>query len=173
MYSSGMDSEAASSWLSGWTEFHVTTAGAGAALAGLLIVALSVNIVQIMNAPPLPTRAAASVASLMLAVVAACLALIPAQSPWWLGVEILAAAAAVLVLEVRASRGIRAQPGVGTASWLGKTVTGFTPVTAFVIGGVLLVAGNTGGVAWMAAGILLAILGAVLFAWIALVEILR
>jgi hypothetical protein len=44
---------------------------------------------------------------------------------------------------------------------------------AFTLGAVLLVAGAATGYVWVGVGSILAIVGAVLFSWIALVEILR
>ena len=44
--------------LEGWTDFNVAMVGATAALAGLLIVAMSVNIAEIMKSPTLLARAA-------------------------------------------------------------------------------------------------------------------
>ena len=45
-----------------WTTFFVAASGASAALAGLVFVALSVNISHIIKAPHLPPRAAATIA---------------------------------------------------------------------------------------------------------------
>jgi len=47
-----------------WSEFNVAVAGAGAALGGLLIVALSVNIQKIAESRGLAARAGASIGSL-------------------------------------------------------------------------------------------------------------
>ena len=41
-----------------WTDFFVAEVGAAAALAGLLVVAISINIAKIMGFPLLPGRAA-------------------------------------------------------------------------------------------------------------------
>ena len=51
----------------GWAEFSVATAGAGAALAGLVMVVISVNVREILASPSLPARAGAAVGSLVLA----------------------------------------------------------------------------------------------------------
>src|SRR6185437_7809509 len=73
-----------------WSEFNVAVAGAGAALGGLLIVALSVNIRQIAESRGLAARAGASIATLILGVALSCAALIPGQVPWGYGVQVVA-----------------------------------------------------------------------------------
>ena len=52
----------------GWTDFGVAAAGATAALAGLLIVAISVNVKQIIASKSAVHGARATVASLVLAI---------------------------------------------------------------------------------------------------------
>ena len=46
-----------------WTNFFVAMAGATAALSGLLIVAMSVNIRQLLASPSLPARAGAAISA--------------------------------------------------------------------------------------------------------------
>ncbi len=52
-----------------WTNFFVVVAGASAALAGLVIVALSVNLDRILEHPHQPARAGAGNSRLMLILV--------------------------------------------------------------------------------------------------------
>lgn len=63
--------------LQAWSEFHVAMLGATAALAGLLIVAASVNIAKIIAAETLTARLAAAIATLVLAILTSGIALIP------------------------------------------------------------------------------------------------
>ena len=156
-----------------WTDFNLAIAGAGAALAGLLIVAMSVNIAEILKTATLPARAGASIGSLTLGLAASCLGLIPGQPTWLLGLEILAGVALLWLLEVFAVRAILREEGQNAANRVMKTVVGILPPVAFTAGAVLLVAGVDTGYVWVGVGSVLAIVGAVLFSWIALVEILR
>ena len=53
----------ASTYLSGtWADFFVAAAGASAALVGLVIVALSVNLDRIISEQQLPSRGGATIA---------------------------------------------------------------------------------------------------------------
>ena len=74
--------------LEAWTDFNVAVAGATAALAGLLIVALSVNVGEIVKAPTLTARAASAISTLLLGLVATASGLIPSQPLWVLGLEL-------------------------------------------------------------------------------------
>jgi hypothetical protein len=167
--------------LDGWSEFNVAMVGATAALAGLLIVAMSVNIGEIMKTATLPSRAAAAIATLVVAIVTTALGLVPGQPYWLYGVEVLAAALIACWLEARAISTILGEPGRNAGERVAKSVVGLLPLAAFVAGAVLLIAGGlVGGVAmvglglaFIAAGTVLAVATAILYAWIVLVEVLR
>lgn len=84
--------------LAGWTAFFVAVISAGAALTGLVFVALSINLDRIVSAGVVPSsRAAETMATLLLVVVSSSLVLVP-QGARWLGVEILAIAAPLLLV---------------------------------------------------------------------------
>jgi hypothetical protein len=159
--------------LTGWSEFNVASAGASAALAGLIIVAMSVNITRIVESPTLPTRAGAAIGALVLAVAVACLALIPGHAVRLLGIETLVGASTVLFLDYLAIRAISGTPGLSVINRAMKILVGAIPPLAFTVGAIVMITGDDSGYIWIAVGSVLAVIGGVLFSWIALVEILR
>jgi hypothetical protein len=163
----------------GWNEFNVAMAGASAALAGLIMIAISVNIKEVLRFPSISARAAAAIAALVVAVVASCVSLMP-QPIVAIGIELLVASAILWIVEGNAIRGLLVSPASGhsaphrTVAWkAGNVALGLLPPLAFTLGAVLLAAGIGVGAFPVAFGSLLAVVSAVLFAWVAMVEILR
>lgn len=72
-----------------WSDFNVAMTGATAALAGLVIVAASVNIAQIVGAQSLTSRLGGGIANLVLALTASAIGLIPDITPGAYGVTVL------------------------------------------------------------------------------------
>jgi modulator of FtsH protease len=156
----------------GWHDLFVASAGAAAALAGLVFVALSINIERILQYAWLPSRALRTVMLLIGVVVACVFGLVP-QSTDALGVELLATGAilaSALVRSALTNRGSRDVTHSGPVAQISIEVLGSVPLA---IGGLTLLIGSGGGLYWVLAGILCAIVGAVLNAWVLMVEILR
>lgn len=146
--------------------------GAAAALTGLLFVAISINLEQILKYPQLPGRAAGTLGILVSALVVSGFALAPGQSIEALGVEI---AAAGVIVGTQALVVVRGKSIEGERrSWaIEHVATLLLPSIAFVIGGVSLVGGAGGGFYWILAGVLLVFVSASVNAWVLLVEIKR
>jgi hypothetical protein len=157
-----------------WSDLFVATAGASAALAGLVFVAISINIQRILEFEGLPERGLETVALLVGVLVVSIVGLVPGQGHVALGIELLALSA---LLGGGLARLPAIRPGSGgrrARSWLlARWASRYGGALLLAIGslGVLFAAG--GGLYWIAAGILLATLGAVVNAWVLLVEILR
>ncbi len=158
------------SGLQAWSEFGVAMAGATAALAGLLIVAISVNVEIIVASRALTARAAAAIGVLVLACVAGCLVLIPDATLWAFGVEVLAGTAVAWVLAGFAVARL-SQDKYGNRAV--KGALSVIPTIVFTIGGVLLVSGAPGGMPTIAAACILSIVAAVVVSWVTLIEVRR
>ena len=74
-----------------WANFFVAEVGAAAALSGLVIVAISINLQRILSFPQLPGRAAEMLIMLVGALFASSFALMPGQPLNVLGGEMLGA----------------------------------------------------------------------------------
>ena len=155
-----------------WTNFFVAMAGATAALSGLLIVAMSVNIRQLLASPSLPARAGAAISAVAGALVASCLMLVPAQPRWAFGIEVLASAAVLWLIWRAVPAEVRADPQPNRPAATRYGVPAVAPAL-FTVSGVLLIVSLDAGYGVLAAACLIAIAAGLLFAWIALVEVLR
>lgn len=159
--------------LEGWREFNVAMAGATAALAGLVIVAASVNIGEIVKEASLTARLATGIAGLVLAIAGSAVGLIPGISAGVYGITMIAFALVAGVFAVTAALRIAQNQGRGNEAKPLKAAIGFVTPAAYVVGGVLLLTGATAGLVWFAAGSIAAIIAALLLSWIVLVEVLR
>jgi len=156
-----------------WTDLFVATAGASAALAGLVFVAVSINIERILQFEGLPERALETVLLLLGVLLASIIALAPGLSREALGALLLGEALVVGALIWRlpwrtGTQGV--EPHLWALSRLGVRAAGTVP---FVVGGISILADGGGGLYWILAGVLGAFVGAVANAWVLLVEILR
>ncbi|MDQ1130837.1 hypothetical protein [Microbacterium sp. SORGH_AS_0888] len=156
-----------------WSDFNVAMLGATAALAGLVIVAATINITQIVKETALTSRLASAITGLVLAISVCTVGLIPDLTPVVYGAVgatlalIGAAFAASTTVRVYQSRHPenRARPV--------KAALAFAPPLVYLVGGVLLLAGAPFGLVVFAIGALAAIAAALMVSWVVLVEVLR
>ncbi|MCS5713740.1 hypothetical protein NVV95_04140 [Herbiconiux sp. CPCC 205716] len=160
--------------LEGWHDFAVATVGAAGALAGLIIVAVSVNVKQIIAGSALPARAGATIAAVAVILVSGMAMLIPGQGAEALGVEVLVFSMAALAFQADAAvRLLRSQDGPPLSARVSTAVIGIGQLTGGVVGGILLVTGDAGGLFWVAGGFIAIFVVSIVNAWVLMVEILR
>jgi modulator of FtsH protease len=158
-----------------WSNFFAAASSASATLAGLVFVALSVNIKNVLNAEHLPSRAGATIGSLMLILVCSIASLIP-QSRAALGCEVLAFVAGGWWLQFRSAvRGFVVGARLKRPRWeaILNATLGHLEILPFFLAGVLLIAGRASSLYWLAGGCIFVLIVSVLNAWVLLVEILR
>jgi modulator of FtsH protease len=161
--------------MEGWGEFFVAEVGAAAALAGLLVVAMSINIEKIMGMPTLPPRAAQTLIIISAALVLASLGLFPHQSPATFGWEAIVTGILVALTGILEVRNLFARRAASDPLFWSVYPLVLVATTALppLIGGLLLVGGSEAGMYWIAAGIVIAFLTTLQGGWVLLVEILR
>lgn len=156
-----------------WQNLFVAVAGASAALAGLLFVAVSINLDRIL-ALGLPSRAIGAITMLISVLFVAIFGLVPGQPRGVLAAELLAVGlvswAILAVIKLRRLRGDDGQP---TYARYVSVVLSQAASLPFVVAGASLIPRAGGGLYWLVPGIVFALLEAVLDAWVLLVEILR
>jgi hypothetical protein len=157
-----------------WVEFGVAVAGAAAVLTGLVFVSVSINLERVLQVPGLPDRAGESVLMFLAVLIYSLFLLVPGQSTTALGIELLVTGlifAAILVLV--AALGFR-RPTRQPVSWrITRVVAALGSSLPAVVAGVTLIAEAGGGLYWLFAAIVLALLAGVGNAWVLLVEIVR
>lgn len=156
-----------------WHEFYVAEVGASAALSGLVIVAISINVQRILSLPTLPGRAGESLTILVGALMVSSIALVPQTSALF-GAETLAIglalAATAVVLQAMSVLQMWPQP---LRYWFTRALVSVATAVPFIVGGLLIVLGNADGLAWIAAGVLISLGAGMLNTWVLLIEILR
>lgn len=156
-----------------WSNFFVAQVGAAAALTGLVVVAISVNLSRILSFAQLPGRAAEALITLTGALVLTSLGLVP-QAPSRFGAEVLAigllAFMGPLIIQLRSRR--FNQDVSPTKRSLRMFVSAAVSLP-LIVGGALLLSDSGAGLYWIAAGVILSLVAGVYGAWVLLVEILR
>lgn len=156
-----------------WKDFGVMVGGASAALAGLLVVSMSINIDQILAFKQLPQRAAGALISSLTPLVVCMLLLVPSHSMTAFGIELIAVGLFVGYSLFRLS-GFRRSQKQTVAEWaLGILLPVGLVVLGLVVAGVSLLVGVGGGLYWIVPALMAALILAIGQAWVLLIEIRR
>ncbi len=159
---------------SNWGLAFTATAGAAAALTGLLFVALSINLKQIIANPGLVARAIEVLIVLAAVLFLSTLLLMPGQANEVPAIEILTIAVAVSAVIARIQlRTDRKAIGISSFSFTMRVVGAHTGPVFLVVGAISLLAQSGGGIYWVVPALLAMIAVSIVGAWVMLVEILR
>jgi hypothetical protein len=156
-----------------WAPFFGAEVGASAALAGFVIVAISINISRILSHPLLPGRAAETLVAPTGVLIASTYALVPMKQSVTLGVELLCVGAAMwlipTLLEIRALR----SPDYKKAAVLRRFVLNQASSLPVLGSAYLILVHDPDALYWLVPGITFSLITTVINAWVLLVEILR
>lgn len=157
-----------------WSDFFLAEAGAAAALAGLLFVAISINVASIAKDRVLAGRAAETITILVGALIVSSLLLVPAEDSTWPAIAVLLVAIAIWAIPIRqqADAWPRLVP-VSRQTFPQRVLMSQIATMPAIVGGALLVADAGAAYPVLAFGILASFVIAVANAWVLLIEILR
>jgi hypothetical protein len=160
--------------LESWDSFFVAETAAAAALLGLLFVAISINLKQVLEAGGLTDRALAALLLLLAILILGLLLSMPGQPLWILGVETIGVGVVTAVIgALLGLRGLRLADKQYWGNFLWNIISFLGVMLVIVIGGVLMFAGGEAAFYWIGIGMCLALIKSVSEGWIFLVEINR
>jgi len=160
-----------------WHDFCVAEAGAAAALAGLLFVAVSINLGRILEYDNLPLRVIESLTAFITVLFVASLVLVPRQPALLLGLEVAATGVGMWVVNVSALRAdLKHSPALRGGSPVRRAMrllANQLPPLPFIVGGSMIAFGMYNGLYWIVPGTLLCFTSGLFGAWVLLIEIQR
>ena len=161
-----------------WGAFFLAAAGATAALSGLIFVGLAVTIRTVQAADQregrnfLAGRVLEALTALLIVLVISLVGLVPAISRGALAAFILLAGVGSAASPVRAVAASRDGSGLDAPRAL-RLITGAGLTVTVLLAGVTLATGHGGGLYWLPAAFVLAVVIAAVSAWVLLAEVLR
>ena len=158
----------------GWDGFGTTAATAAATLTGLLFIAVSINLKQILTETALPGRTAQTLIFFVLPLIAALLLVVPGQARTALGDELIGtgvfAGATGLIVDHRAGASREEPPWSRPVL---RTIPHVACAAGLIGSGASLVAQAGGGLYWLVPVTFVAVLAGLINTWVLLIEILR
>ena len=156
---------------SAWHDFFLTAGTAAAALTGLLFVALSIHLDRILGHAEHRFRARGNFFGLTVVLVTSLLVLIPTLNGRWMGAWLIVTNAAAAALTTWHFRSVLPTFFRGSVVFQLRVALAYVLILIGAIGGVSVILGAGGGLAWPAAESIGMLLIALLGAWSLLVGV--
>jgi hypothetical protein len=157
-----------------WSGFGESVATAAAALAGLLFIAVSINLRQILDMEGVPSRAAQTLILFGTPLVTAILVVVPSQSGLMLGLELLATGLVIGTAQTYLDlKTVRNEAETTQRRLIGRVFPALISCGCLVIAGATLIGQVGGGLYWLVPSVIAAIVFGLGNVWVLLVEILR
>jgi len=157
-----------------WANFFAAIAGAAATLTGLIFVGVSISLARILSLPKMPARALGALVVLVNMLIVAVLCLIPGQTAFSLGIELLCISVLAWLFTLRLDLGLIIKTEARYKRYSFQNIV-FSQVAIlpFIIASIIIL--NTGftGIYWLIPGIIFSFIKAVTDAWVLLIEIHR
>lgn len=160
--------------VAGWNDFLIAAASALGALAGLVFVALSINLSRIIEIPGVVSRAAETVILLAGGLIGSLIALVPGLSREQLGFLLLLVWLPVWgVPSFSQFKEIAGRKYMRPMFAATRVTLHQTAAIPLLVASLALEGYVPGGLRWLAAALILSMVAALVNAWVLLVEILR
>lgn len=154
-----------------WSDFFAAQAGASAALAGLIFVAISISLTELLQFRHLVIRAAVALILLVSVLVMSSLLLAPNQSTRTAGIEILVVSISTwLITSAMGIAGIRiSTPPYRRFAWSAVILAQIATIP-LIIAGIAVLTNGTDGLYWLLPGFAGRFIVALADGWVLLVE---
>jgi hypothetical protein len=157
-----------------WANFFTAIAGAAATLTGLIFVGVSISLSKILSLPKMPARALGALVVLVNMLIVAVLCLIPGQTAFSLGIELLFISILTWLFTLRLDVGLikNTEPRYRKYSFQNIVFSQFA-ILPYIIAGIVILNTGFAGIYWLIPGIIFSFIKPVTDAWVLLIEIHR
>ncbi len=157
-----------------WHDYLVATAGASAALTGLVFVGVSINLNKILSIPSLPGRALISLVLLLTILIISTILLVPIKDILPYGIcLLLTSLTSGIIIWIVDIKILRNKEKQYKKVYLFNLAFNQIAIIPYFICGILLVERQESGLYWLAIAFVFSFLKAFLDAWVLLIEINR